>query len=83
MKNVFEFIQHMTNADLREACKELQEFHSTGILSDGKVREVSKMISDAIGGISVASHLSLAESYIKLEAMRRFVVLTETLKINA
>lgn len=83
MKNVFEFIQHMTTADLREACKELQEFHSTGILTDGNVREISEMISDTIGEVSVASHLSLTESYITLEAMRRFVAVTEALNINA
>lgn len=83
MKNVFEFIKNMTTSDLREACKELQEFHSTAILKEGKVREISKIISDEIGDVAVTSSLSLAESYITLEAMRRFVAITETLNINA
>ena len=83
MKNVFEFIKNMTTSDLREACKELQEFHSTAILKEGKVREISKMISNEIGEVAVTSSLSLAESYITLEAMRRFVAITETLNINA
>jgi hypothetical protein len=41
------------------------------------------MISNEIGEVAVTSSLSLAESYITLEAMRRFVAITETLNINA
>lgn len=83
MKNVLGFIKNMSNSDLREACKEIQELHETTVLPEGKVREISKMISNEIGHVAVTSSLSLAESFISIEAMKRFIAITETLKINA
>jgi hypothetical protein len=71
-----------STAKLRQACNELIEFKQTSILPDGNVREFSELIKTETGG-AVFDALSLSQSMIQEEVMKRFVAVTEALKINA
>ena len=67
---------------LRQACSDIIEFKNTAILKDGPVREFSTLIRTELKG-QVFDCLSLAQSMIQDEVMKRFVAVTEALKINA
>lgn len=71
-----------STAKLRQACNDLIEFKQTAILKDGPVREFAELIRTETGG-AVFDSLSLSQAMIQEEAVRRFVAVTEALKINA
>lgn len=75
-------LQNWSTAKLRQACNELIEFKNTGMLADGHVREFAQMIKEDTNE-GAFDNLSLAQSMIQDEAIRRFVAVTEALKINA
>lgn len=56
------------NANLIECCTELLEWQRTGLLQDGKVRELCKMLY-----FSGHSAMALAEEFVKTAAMERLV----------
>ncbi|GIV43854.1 MAG: hypothetical protein KatS3mg035_0977 [Bacteroidia bacterium] len=75
-------LQNWSTSKLRQACNELIAFKNTGMLEDGHVREFAQMIKEDTNG-GAFDNLSLAQSMIQDEAIRRFVAVTEALKINA
>lgn len=75
-------LSNWSTAKLRKACTDIIEFKNTGILKEGPVREFAEQIRTETSGAAFDS-LSLSQSMIQDEAVRRFVAVTEALKINA
>jgi len=71
-----------TTTKLRQACTDIIEFKNTAILNDGPVREFAVLIRTELDNAPFDC-LSLAQSMIQDEAMKRFAAITEALNINA
>jgi hypothetical protein len=58
------------NAHLRECAAELLEWSDTGVLRDGRVRELAKLCAQWTGP---SNALNVAESYVKHAALEALV----------
>lgn len=70
MSNARENMQQMKQfvaENMKQCCHELIEWQDTGVLSNGKVREASRMLV----GIYRSDSLSIVESEIKSQALRK------------
>ena len=68
---IVNYVENLTDEELKVCCKELLELHDTTILpNSGKVREFMNLITEEVG--NSAYSLSVAESTINKEVLKRY-----------
>lgn len=61
----------MSDKELSEATQEILDFRGTGLLCDGKVREIAKIVTETVGDSTYS--LSITEKTLMEEVAIRFV----------
>jgi len=72
METTKEMVKFISNSNLKRCIDELLDFHETGILPTGLVREFANEIVEKLGSSVMPYKLKMAEDIILLEAATRF-----------